>query len=138
MNAPARAALLLRAVIVAAVGGALRLLVSNESDNAYIVPWAASTLLVPLAVPFLIAALLPAGRGRRAVAWVAVALVWVVGGLFAALFLFYTVLIAGTVVFALVMGGARPNDYGVMLAHIGGAMLTVPLVLLVSRRLFPG
>lgn len=138
MDAPTRAALLLRAAGVAAVGLALRSLVFNGSDNAYLVPATGSIMLPPLAVLFAVAALLPAGRVRRVVAWVAVALVWAVGGLFAVLFLFYTVLIVGSVVVALVVGGARPDGYGVMVAHIGGAMLTVPLVLLINWRLFPG
>lgn len=134
---PTRAALLLRAVIVAAVGFALRRLVFNESDNAYIAPWTASTLLVPLAVPFLVAAAIPAGVARRVVARVAVALVWGVGGLCAALFVFYAVLIVGSVLLALITGSTRPDGYGVMIAHLGGAILLVPLVLLVNRRLFP-
>ena len=137
MNAPTRTALVVRAVGVAAVGFALRLLVFNESDNAYLVPATGSMLLPPLAVPFLVAALLPAGQTRRIAAWVAVALVWVIGGLFAVLFLLYAALIAGSVVVALIGGGARSDGYGVMIAHVLGAVVTVPLVLLVSRRLFP-
>lgn len=137
MVTPSRTALLLRAAWVAAVGLALRFLVFNGSDNAYLVPATGGVLLPPLAVPFIVAALLPVGRARRVAAWVAVALVWAVGGLFAALFVFYSVLIVATTVAALAEGQTLPNGYGVMLAHVGGAMLTVPLVLLVSRRLFP-
>lgn len=136
-TAPTRPALLLRAGAVAAVGFALRLFVFNGSDNAYIVPAMAGFVLPPLAVPFAVAALLPAGRARRVAAWAAVALVWAAGGVFAALFLFYSVLIVGAAAYTLVTGGAGPDGYGVIAAHIGGAMLTVSLVLLLSRRLFP-
>ncbi len=95
-HGPTRGALLLRSAWLVALGVVFgRVLVLNPHDNAYLAPATAGQLLPLLAAPFVVAALLPDGLIRRIAAWVAVVLVWVVGGFLTVIFLYYAVSIIG-------------------------------------------
>jgi len=127
-----RGALLLRSAWLVALGVLFgRVLVLNPHDNAYLAPATAGQVLSLLAVPFVVSALLPDGTVRRIAAWVAVVLVWVVGGLLTAVFLFYAVVIGGS---SLVAGKLPLN--GVAVVHVIGAALLVPTLCGISYRLF--
>jgi len=129
---PTRGALLLRSAWLVALGALFgRALVLNPHDNAYLAPATAGQLLPLLAVPFVVAALLPEGSARRIAAWIAVVLVWGVGGLIGAVFLFY----AGLIVVSSLVAGKLPLG-GVAVVHVVGTALLVPTVLGISYRLF--
>lgn len=129
---PTRIALVLRAVGLVVLGLVFsQLLVLNPHDNAYLTPWIAGRALFVLAAPFAIAALLPAGEPRRIGAWVAVSLVWGLGGLLAALFLYYAALIVGSSLVA-----HQVPRGGVAAVHVIGTVLLVATVFGVNRRLF--
>lgn len=131
-RAPTRVALLGRSGLLAVLGLVFwRVLVLNPHDNAYLAPATAGELLLALAIPFIAAALLPDGKARRIGAWVAVALVWLFGGLAASVFVFYAVMLVG----ASLAAGHFPWS-GVTVVHLVGTLLLVPIVLGISRRLF--
>ena len=127
-----RTALFLRGELLVALGVIFaRLLVRDTHDNAYLVPALAGQVLPVLAVPFVVAALLPVGKARRIGAWVAVALVWGVGGLLAVVFLCYAVLLIGASLLA-----RRFPWSAVTVVHVVGAVLLVPTVFGINHRLF--
>lgn len=120
---PSRRALGARALVLLALALLFPLLVRNWSDNAYIFFPLAAVAFFLLSLPFGVAMLLR-GRARVIGAAIAVALVWIIGGL-------------SIVILALSLIPAatqyRTND--VLISHIIGLALLLPVVVGIGWRL---
>lgn len=129
----ARPAAALSAALVAGTGLLfMAVLVANPSDNAYLWIWLLGWLLVAIAVPFALAAMLPAGAARRWIARAAVALVWGVGLAGALL------LLLGAPLYLLSSAALLPGgrvDERVAPNHVLGSLLLVALVWLAGSYL---
>ncbi|MDQ6832046.1 MAG: hypothetical protein M3008_01500 [Chloroflexota bacterium] len=124
MGIPSCAALGLRALALLALAVFFpAVLVRNWSDNAYIFFPLVGIALLLLSVPFAIAALLPAGRTRRVVASVGIALVRVIGG-FCCVVLMLSVIPAAT----------QYYTRTVLISHLAGLALLLPVVLGIGWR----
>ncbi len=122
--APSRIALVLRAALILAVAVLFMIvLVRNGSDNAYIFFPLAGFALSVLAVPFVVAALLPA-QARRVVAPFAVGAVRAVGGCGVAVLLV-----------SLIPAATQYRTPDVLISHLAGLLLLVPLVVGIDWRL---
>lgn len=129
----ARPAAALSAALVAGTGLLfMAVLVANPSDNAYLWIWLLGWLLVAVAVPFGLAAVLPAGGTQRALARAAVALICGVGVPGAVLLLLGAALYLVST--APAPSGARVDPL-VALNHAFGALLLMALVWLVGLHL---
>lgn len=121
---PSRAALGMRALVLLALALVFPLLVRNWSDNAYIFFPLAAVAFFVLSIPFAVAMLLPEGTPRIVGAGIAVALVWIIGGL-------CIVVLALSLIPAATQ--YRTND--VLISHLIGLALLLPVVIGIGWRL---
>jgi hypothetical protein len=124
-SVPSRRAVGIRALVLLALAMFFpTALVRNWSDNAYLLLPLTGVALLFLSLPFMLAAALPDGAGRRVAAWVGVVLVWSIGGLCCLL-----------LALALIPAATQYATAAVFISHLIGLALLVPVAIGIRWRL---